>query len=102
MAKSHKTCMEQAEIIDTSGTYQQMKKRGLFIAQTQEHAEAQTTGAINSKTKRVGRFKFRDKDAFTRAALCVGRVKSRAFSIRASVTQQAAAARHKGHHYDRS
>ena len=57
---------------------------------------------INSKTKRAKRYEFRDKDAFTRAPLCAGHVKSRAFSMHASVTQQAAAARHTGHHYDRS
>src|SRR4051812_10720525 len=71
-----------------------LKKRGPFIEQTQGHAEAQTTTAINSKTERAGQFKFRDKDAFTWEALCARRVKSRAFSMCASVTQQAAAAHH--------
>ena len=59
-------------------------------------------GGINSKTKSAKRYEFRDKDAFTRAALCAERVKSRAFLMHASVTQQATAARHTGHHYDRS
>ena len=42
------------------------------------------------------------QDAFTRVTLFNGRVKSRAFPIHALVTQQAAAARHPDHHYDRS
>ena len=78
------------------------EEHGVFIAQTQEHAEAQTTMELNSKTKRAERYEFRDKDAFTRAALFAGRVKSRAFSMHALVTQQAVAARHTGHHYDLS
>src|SRR4051812_30580152 len=82
--------------------WHRMKKRSVLIAHNQGHTEAQTTEAVNSKIERAGRFKFQDKDAFTREALCAGRVKSHAFSMRASVTQQAAAARHKGHHYDRS
>ena len=78
------------------------EEHGFFIAQTQGHAEAQTAMALNSKAKHAERYEFRDKDAFTREVLFAGRVKSRVFSMKASVTQQAVAARHTGHHYDRS
>ena len=42
------------------------------------------------------------QDAFTRAALFNGRVKSCVFPIHALVTQRAATAHHPDHHYDRS
>src|SRR4051812_17711922 len=79
-----------------------MEKRGLFITQTHAHTEAQTKATINSKTGRAGRFEVRDQDAFPREALCAGRIKSRAFPARASLSQHVRAAHHKGHHYDRS
>ena len=37
MAKSHKTCMEQAEIIDTFGTYHQLESNN-----GHNHAERQS------------------------------------------------------------
>src|SRR4051812_26401168 len=40
MEKSHKTCMEQAEIIDTFGTYQQ------YVLQMNDHADRDKDGNV--------------------------------------------------------
>src|SRR4051812_45243159 len=78
------------------------RERLIYRTKISQHREDKTTKTINSKTKRRGRLRFQDQDALPRDALCGRRVNSRAFPTRVSETQPAPAARHSGHHYDRS
>ena len=53
MAKSHKTCMEQAEIIDTFGTYHYCKNKGHWKRNCKKYLGDLKSGLITRGTNKL-------------------------------------------------